>query len=1215
MDWSDELNHESGESCSFTPNALECDEHVCPRNSYACGDGQCVEWITRMAFQRFVPAKNDCFNKRNLNYMCEVSPHRRSWTLESGLCSPDEDYDDPQYLPWNMINASNLTNDEKCQYLLRCILSDGFEHDCPCNRLNCTQLMIDICSGNYMYQYPPQGLINPNVFFFYSALTSIENPSINVALLGGNLKCRGYHFTATTTIGLHFRLEMLSDARINRLLCSSNDSNYGNKDFLSPLQYDKFCWNETLTFNGRPYAVNPDTCTTAGECISQYRIHDGFVDCFGGDDENKIFDKDYCTKNVGRHRFQCFNDQHKCLPLIYLGSGTSECLNSYDEIWYDLGLPLRQNIKCQKSDTLDCDRLKEYIDKSSVKTVSSLVHSEQRALTSQIPFRSYCDSFWDTHQHDDELPSSCQYWVCQSHQYRCRTGQCIDLDWVCDGEWDCSDASDEEAVVLLENWSIHNAHLVGLNSRIEKCRERYSKSPFSGICNTSFELGCYLSRVSNPLDIVRNHPCINLTQIGDGVEDCYNSYDEKNTFTVKDIGSMWGFHLRCGDDYKSYPYACSSETRNNCTKILCSNHRDENGTCSDVNDVICLDGSSCEKNARCNGVQDCQFGEDEYWCPSGSVTNQVQYRFDKKASYKPNVIMRIPQYPPQNMPAIRQKQLSKFIVNPRNDPLFTKHSYQCNRGVAILQDDIIICLCPPAYYGNQCEFFSDRISVIAHLDQKTSLTKTLKIKANFLFYDTIIDAHEFIINPTIESWTTIKHRFYLIYSRSAQMLTHKRQRYFNRTDVISNHPYSVHFDVFALENNNNVTELGSWHYPIYFDYLPAYRLAVVLKFPAWFLNKSVDPCAQNMCNETSICMPIFNQKNSYYCSCKSGYYGKDCHMYNSHSETYCSANALSQSNANDLQPNSTKSYCICPQNRFGSRCNLKYDGCDSNPCLNYGTCFLTDDRSGEAPYRCVCSKRFYGNRCQFEKASVHVDLNMRNASSVHVTVVQLYDIEVSSLQLLLHHQQLYHSLPSSISYDNDNSVAPALGLLKIYQGLEHPQYFIMYILIQTWKVNITSSPQYCPHVSSLLSEGTDINQSVPAVFWYHHICRNNTQRFCFHDENYLCICELDHYRAECFRHDTQLDHCQYCLSGGKCLRGDLNDPSDFTCLCPPSHHGRRCEFSLESFNATTPQSFSTATISTSTSGSKRIKIDCVSITTLLFSIYGFLNHFSLFGHI
>jgi hypothetical protein len=74
------------------------------------------------------------------------------------------------------------------------------------------------------------------------------------------------------------------------------------------------------------------------------------------------------------------------------------------------------------------------------------------------------------------------------------------------------------------------------------------------------------------------------------------------------------------------------------------------------------------------------------------------------------------------------------------------------------------------------------------------------------------------------------------------MLEHKKGRYFNRSDVINYHPYSVHFDVFSLEKNNSIEEIGSWHYPIYFDYLPAFRLAVVLKFPSWLGNATFDPC-------------------------------------------------------------------------------------------------------------------------------------------------------------------------------------------------------------------------------------------------------------------------------------------------------------------------------------------------------------------------------------
>ena len=1073
MDGSDELYHESGKSCPFSSNTMQCDEHICPHRSYSCGDGQCIPWQTRMAFQRLVKPESDCFNKRNLNYMCEVSPHQPAWTLESGLCWPDKDYDDPRYPPWNMIYASKLTDEEKCEYLIRCALSKGFEHDCPCNHRNCTEMMMNVCSRpNHLILYPPEGLINQNVLIMYNYTHSMENPNFQFFLLSGGLKCRGYFFQAEFPIPLSIGLALIISPLINHVLCTIVDSSYGYRDYLSPQQNDQFCWNDSLTFNGRPYAVNSGMCTRSGECISQYRIHDGSPNCFDQQDETIVLDKNYCSANVGRHRFQCFNDQHKCLTLNKLGEGYADCSNSYDESWYGTGTTLQLQLSCSKGSTTDCHLVKAYIQQSSMRNSSNnslLVNPQQQEPMDRIPFRHYCDSFWNLDKHVDEMPSSCQYWVCQNNQYQCRTGQCIELDWVCDGEWDCSDASDEEAILLIEKWSSHNALLSNLTSQLEKCRKRYSKSPFANICNTSFEFGCYSSRVSNPLDIQVNRPCINLTQIGDGVEDCYNAYDEKNTFTSNSVtGGMWGFHFRCGNDHISYPTAC--EQRSDCTQILCSNYRDKNESCSDPKDFICLEDNHCKKNARCDGRFDCLNGEDEYWCPSGSLVNQLKYRNDKQVMPRP-ISLYIPQFPHHSVLITRQKQLSKPIVNPRNDESFKVHSYQCNRGIAVIEMNKTRCLCPPAYYGDWCQFFSDRISVIAQIDADTLLTNTLKIKAQFLFKNKIIDDHEFTINPTIENSTKIKHRFYLLYSRSVQMLAHKQMRYFNRSDVINNHPYSVHFDVFSLEQNNHVKEFGSWHYPIYFDYLPAYRLAVVLKFPSWLGNATLDPCSQNSCNENSICMPILNQNNSYYCSCKSGYFGKDCRMYERQCETYCSANALCRINTDEMNATKTKPYCICPLNHVGPHCNLKHNDCYSNPCLNNGTCFPADDRSGEAAFMCLCSKRFYGNRCQYEIPSVHVNLNMTDTLSVRATVVQLYDLGIPSFHFFIRHQQVYNGIPSKINYYHSDIHAPLLGVLKIYENLTQPQYFILYSVAQQSLINITSSPQHCPHASLLLSKG------------------------------------------------------------------------------------------------------------------------------------------------
>jgi hypothetical protein len=1072
MDWSDELNQESGESCSFTPNTMECDEHLCSRNKFSCGDGQCIEWGTRMAFQRFLPALDNCFNKRNLNHMCEVSPHQRAWTLPNGLCWSYRDYDDPRYPPWNKINGSKLSNGEKCQYLLRCALSEGLESDCPCDHTNCSQLMMNICPDSSIIIYPSGKLINPNVLVYYDYSKLGHNQEIAALVFHGNLRCRGYQLTIEEPISIPLSIQAVLYNNINDMMCMyiSTDE---YKNYSSPNQYDEFCYNDSFTFNGRPYAVNPDICTSAGECISQYRINDGSRDCVNEGDEISNLNKNYCTGNVGRHRFQCYNNENKCLTLASLNSTEYECSNGYDEFWYGRNSFLKSHITCQKSAPTDCARLKEYIGQSSIKNESLLVRPQPENKIDQISFRSYCDSFWNLQDHRDERADLCQHWVCQKDQFQCLTGQCIELDWVCDGEWDCADASDEEAILLIRHWSAHNSQFNLSNSVLSTCQARYSALPFSTICNTSHEFPCYRSGVSNPLDIYINRPCINLNKIGDGIEDCYNAYDEKNTFeTHPNSGKMLGFHLRCGNHSEPYISACRSEAKNDCSEILCSNHRFENNSCSGVNDVICLNGQ-CAKHGRCNGRFDCSYGEDEYWCPhipSLSPLSRIEYRYGKKSINRGHFSYDIPRFPPQKASMNRQNQLEKPVVNSRNGDVPLVYSYLCNQGVVVLQLDKIICLCPPAYYGDRCQFFSDRISIIAQIDPKTSLKSPLKIRAKFIFYDTIIDEHEFIINPTIENLNQIKHKFYLLYSRSNEMLTHKRSRFFNRSDIVMNHPYSVHFDAFSLEKDHSVKELGSWHYPIYFDYLPAYRFAVVLKFPDWFFSNTGDVCSQNSCNENSVCMPIFNQNNRYYCSCKSGFHGKDCSIYDCLCDTYCSPNALCRSGAHQLKSNVRKPYCICPLNHFGPRCNLEHHECDSSPCLNNGTCFNTDDRSGEASYICRCSKQFHGNRCQYPMRSAHVDLSMTNIAAIQAAVVQFYDIDASFSELLLQHQQVYRSLPSRIDYYHSDVHVPSLGLLKIYKNFSSTQYFIVYHWTSTTIINITSIPQHCPHASSLLLE-------------------------------------------------------------------------------------------------------------------------------------------------
>ena len=85
---------------------------------------------------------------------------------------------------------------------------------------------------------------------------------------------------------------------------------------------------------------------------------------------------------------------------------------------------------------------------------------------------------------------------------------------------------------------------------------------------------------------------------------------------------------------------------------------------------------------------------------------------------------------------------------------------------------------------------------------------------------------------------------------------------------------------------------------------------------------------------------------------------------------------------------------------------------------------------------------------------------------------------------------------------------------------------------------------------------------------YHDLCIRNHTTVCFFDENYLCICDNNHTRVDCFGYDHNLDRCSRCLAGGHCIRGALSKSDDFICLCPQCHYGRLCQFNTEQFSFT-----------------------------------------------
>jgi hypothetical protein len=90
------------------------------------------------------------------------------------------------------------------------------------------------------------------------------------------------------------------------------------------------------------------------------------------------------------------------------------------------------------------------------------------------------------------------------------------------------------------------------------------------------------------------------------------------------------------------------------------------------------------------------------------------------------------------------------------------------------------------------------------------------------------------------------------------------------------------------------------------------------------------------------------------------------------------------------------------------------------------------------------------------------------SSHALASVVQFYDIHPYKLQLLIRRQQVSLGLPASIQYIHSRDLAPRLAILKLHDRSTKAKYYILYIQNNALNINITSTPEHCPDVYSLL---------------------------------------------------------------------------------------------------------------------------------------------------
>uniref|UniRef100_A0ACB8ESL4 Uncharacterized protein n=1 Tax=Sphaerodactylus townsendi TaxID=933632 RepID=A0ACB8ESL4_9SAUR len=202
---------------------------------------------------------------------------------------------------------------------------------------------------------------------------------------------------------------------------------------------------------------------------------------------------------------------------------------------------------------------------------------------------------------------------CRMFEFLCRNGEeCIQHEYVCDGENDCVDGSDEENCSQF----CSNQGMFECESGNKCIEERYRCDGFPHCPDGSDESSCWVATAECALRCDNDSHCVPESWLCDGSPDCLDQKDEQSC--VQEECTEQEFQCKTGQCV-SYSFRCDGD-------YDCKDHSDEEGCiipklqkCRS-DEFRCLRTGECVLEAwKCDGDMDCKDGFDEQDCESGEV--------------------------------------------------------------------------------------------------------------------------------------------------------------------------------------------------------------------------------------------------------------------------------------------------------------------------------------------------------------------------------------------------------------------------------------------------------------------------------------------------------------------------------------------------------------------------------------------------------------------